>query len=589
MSHFVNFQFEFTNDRFPEMLQYHMNNSRTLQPGKLPTGVHHHGLHRNYSTSSTVSTCRGSHWNYTPFIPPKHRENWRLLVKQASPIVDEVNLDKEENKDEREESEVEAEPIKEKFNWFKNWWAVQVVDNLHTDRPNKAKLLNKDIIVWKSHSGKWIAMDDECPHRMAPLSEGRIEADGNLLCSYHAWRFNESGKCVKIPHAESQKAHSVACSSPRSAVQTYPCKEYGAVLWVWPDDSVSAYADSELTGPPIEKEVAAYFERSYVQGGHPHFIRYVPYGYDVMLENTLDPSHYPVSHHGSSPGISRYNAKPIKGKLVSGFGEIPADIAIEYDSEFSGNLGHIEFRKPSVVIIGPQRSPDEKYYSGLLTTITPISPGKCLVIAAGTNSKLIDKQVLWTPIKCIFNLRLMDLAIHQFRNNILDGDNVFLHQVDLKVRTKGLDFKGRSNYYAVTDADVAVLAFRAWFEGEGDYGNAYGGYETPGINDRLTKEQILNRYEQHTKHCKLCTEALQDVNRVISVLKTMALVLAAGATVMLFKEFSLGASNALSIVKNVKLMASALVSVMFVFLAQILEKKVVHWFYFKEHSHPDMD
>lgn len=112
----------------------------------------------------------------------------------------------------------------EKFNWFKNWWVVQIVDNLETDRPNKIQLLNKDFIVWKGHSGEWIAMDDECPHRMAPLSEGRIEDDGNLLCSYYAWRFNESGKCVKIPHAEDEKAHSVACNSSRSAVQTYPCK-----------------------------------------------------------------------------------------------------------------------------------------------------------------------------------------------------------------------------------------------------------------------------------------------------------------------------------------------------------------------------
>jgi len=112
----------------------------------------------------------------------------------------------------------------EKFNWFKNWWLVQIVDNLETDRPNKIKLLNRDFIVWKGHSGEWIAMDDECPYRMALLSEGRIEDDGNLLCSYHAWRFNESGNCVKIPHAEDDKAHSVACNSPRSAVQTYPCK-----------------------------------------------------------------------------------------------------------------------------------------------------------------------------------------------------------------------------------------------------------------------------------------------------------------------------------------------------------------------------
>lgn len=116
-----------------------------------------------------------------------------------------------------------------KFDWFKNWWPVQAVDNLPTDRPYRIQLLGNYYVVWKGHSGEWIAMDDECPHRLAPLSEGRIEHDGNLLCSYHAWRFDESGKCVKIPHAEDEKAHSVACNSPRSAVQTYPCK----VQFLW--------------------------------------------------------------------------------------------------------------------------------------------------------------------------------------------------------------------------------------------------------------------------------------------------------------------------------------------------------------------
>eukprot|EP00971_Amphidinium_carterae_P168400 3336522-Amphidinium_carterae.2 len=36
--------------------------------------------------------------------------------------------------------------------------------------------------------GEWHVMLDACPHRSAPLSEGRVEEDGTLLCSYHAWR-----------------------------------------------------------------------------------------------------------------------------------------------------------------------------------------------------------------------------------------------------------------------------------------------------------------------------------------------------------------------------------------------------------------
>lgn len=40
---------------------------------------------------------------------------------------------------------------------------------------------------------------DFCPHRLAPLSEGRVEADGQLLCAYHGWRFDSTGKCTDLP------------------------------------------------------------------------------------------------------------------------------------------------------------------------------------------------------------------------------------------------------------------------------------------------------------------------------------------------------------------------------------------------------
>ena len=53
---------------------------------------------------------------------------------------------------------------------------------------------------------------------------GRIEDDGTLMCSYHGWRFNECGKCVKIPQADDAKAHDAALSNERSAAKTFPCK-----------------------------------------------------------------------------------------------------------------------------------------------------------------------------------------------------------------------------------------------------------------------------------------------------------------------------------------------------------------------------
>src|SRR3546814_16993517 len=41
---------------------------------------------------------------------------------------------------------------------------------------------------------------DQCAHRRAPLSLGRVGAGGLIECPYHGWRYDGSGACVAIPN-----------------------------------------------------------------------------------------------------------------------------------------------------------------------------------------------------------------------------------------------------------------------------------------------------------------------------------------------------------------------------------------------------
>ncbi len=38
-------------------------------------------------------------------------------------------------------------------------------------------------------TGQFCALDNQCPHRGGPLSEGMIEA-GKVVCPWHAWAFD---------------------------------------------------------------------------------------------------------------------------------------------------------------------------------------------------------------------------------------------------------------------------------------------------------------------------------------------------------------------------------------------------------------
>jgi phenylpropionate dioxygenase-like ring-hydroxylating dioxygenase large terminal subunit len=82
-----------------------------------------------------------------------------------------------------------------------------------------------------------------CPHRLAPLSEGRIEpSTGHLFCNYHGWQFNGAGQCTSIP----QLAPGATINQKASCVASFPTKAAEGLLWVWAD-----------AGPGSEQEAAA--------------------------------------------------------------------------------------------------------------------------------------------------------------------------------------------------------------------------------------------------------------------------------------------------------------------------------------------
>jgi NAD(P)H-dependent nitrite reductase small subunit len=57
----------------------------------------------------------------------------------------------------------------------------------------------EDEIALFNYKGKYYAITNKCPHRGAPLGEGRIE-EGIVICPNHEWRFKlESGANMQNP------------------------------------------------------------------------------------------------------------------------------------------------------------------------------------------------------------------------------------------------------------------------------------------------------------------------------------------------------------------------------------------------------
>lgn len=71
---------------------------------------------------------------------------------------------------------------------------------LDQSKPLPVTILGVSLALWHHATQGWLAVADSCPHRLAPLSEGRVVNGGTqLACSYHGWKFDDKGKCTVIP------------------------------------------------------------------------------------------------------------------------------------------------------------------------------------------------------------------------------------------------------------------------------------------------------------------------------------------------------------------------------------------------------
>jgi len=62
------------------------------------------------------------------------------------------------------------------------------------DKPVKVELAGRAYALFRDAQGRPAALADACPHRMAPLSAGRVTPEGQLECPYHGWLFDADGR-----------------------------------------------------------------------------------------------------------------------------------------------------------------------------------------------------------------------------------------------------------------------------------------------------------------------------------------------------------------------------------------------------------
>jgi phenylpropionate dioxygenase-like ring-hydroxylating dioxygenase large terminal subunit len=376
--------------------------------------------------------------------------------------------------------------------WQQHWFPVAYLRDLDRTGPTAFTLLEQDLVLWWDGAAeRWCAFADVCPHRLVPLSQGRINAAGELECPYHGWSFAGDGHCTAIPQAPQGSSPSTL----RSACRAYATAEGQGLLFVFAGEADQAAA-VPLPVVPVLAEPGWFVQDTF---------RDLPMDALTLLENVLDVSHVPFTHHRTVG--KRENAAPVAA-VITGSGP-EGFTALWEEGPRRGSLGsqHTTFAAPGLM----WHDLTAKGFARILTVVyaTPIRRGECRLFAR-------------FPFR--FESRLPPLLLglrprwlqHIANHTVLEDDQVFLHWQERVLEQRGRSGGAGKAFFLATGADVYVKALHDWV-------NRHDGDPFPGqpLPQRLELPALMDRWHSHGRHCAACSGARHGLQRWRPLLRTV--------------------------------------------------------------------
>jgi nitrite reductase/ring-hydroxylating ferredoxin subunit len=104
------------------------------------------------------------------------------------------------------------------------WYPVALAKQVRRGRAMPVSLAGRDLVVFRSESGKARALDRYCAHFGASLAQGKVDGE-HIACPFHGWTYDARGACVGIPNCDKIPA--------RAKVAAHEVVERFGVLWVF--------------------------------------------------------------------------------------------------------------------------------------------------------------------------------------------------------------------------------------------------------------------------------------------------------------------------------------------------------------------
>ena len=157
--------------------------------------------------------------------------------------------------------------------WYVAAWEEEVAEG----RPLARTFLDQATVLFRGKDG-YVLLEDRCPHRFAPLSEGEVE-DGLLICPYHGLGFGADGACARNPYSDRLP--------PNARTRSYPVMARHGLIWFWPGDPAAA--------DPASIPDFSFLEGKTFHAGRSH----IGCDYRLLIDNLMDLSHVEFIHRQS--------------------------------------------------------------------------------------------------------------------------------------------------------------------------------------------------------------------------------------------------------------------------------------------------
>lgn len=377
------------------------------------------------------------------------------------------------------------------------WLPVGSITTMSDTEPNLIRIVNKDWVVWKGD--EWSVQEDVCIHRKAPLSQGRID-NKCIECPYHGWQYNESGDVTCIPQSNdnilnnnvNNNRNKNMSNMSNTSINTQKSIQLQSLSTCKTNDLLWAFFPQEICGEyqTIENTPDIYYPDTKHETNE-YFVRELPYSFDMLIENFMDPAHIPYAHHGLQ-GV-RTDGMPIPMKLLVS-NETHLEVSFEDKVRNKSRSGIVSYQRPASYHF---RTLQPAKKEGLMTG--PVWK-KNLQLYAVPVEEGKSRVFIKSPFKRSF---LPVWAIHAMSNRFLNTDawlNVAEHNID--------SFTVLPDYNLVS-SDLGIIHWRLWWKKWGQYNSPRGTFGKSMNTKKLKWHEMIDTWDSHTRFCKVCKASLK--------------------------------------------------------------------------------